>query len=160
MTLNGQAVSNFTFNPSNGNLNVMLNLIEGSNVVSITGTNPAGSDTEQTIIIYKRREVQTAQPPVVSFINPVLNPTEINQPTMNVRASVLYVTTSQQISVRVNGQQITNFVFNPSNNTLNFTANLVPGANTVTVRGTNNVGSDEKSPRQSSIVSRLWRCLR
>ena len=145
MTLNGANIAAFSFNSTSKAVSAQLSLNEGNNVVVITGTNQAGTDSKQTVLIRKRQQLR--QPPVVNFVNPVVNPTEVNQNQASILATVLHVDNKQNIVVRVNGIALnqSQFDFNSSSNMLAFTANLVEGANTVSVRGTNDVGMDEKS---------------
>lgn len=145
MTFNGNVFTSFSFNPQTNKLSAQLSLVEGTNVVSITGTNTAGTDTKQTVIVYKKPLL--LQPPVVNFVNPVNSPIEVTQPQASILATVLHVDNQQNITVRVNGQILpqTAFTFNTSNKMVSFTANLIEGANTISVRGTNEAGVDEKS---------------
>ena len=145
MTFNGVPFSGFNFNPQTSKLTAQLSLVEGNNVVSITGTNVAGVDTKQTVIVYKKPQLR--QPPVVNFVNPVQNPIEISQNQASVMATVLNVDTQQNITVSVNGQQLPlqAFSYSKTNNMTAFTANLIEGANVITVKGVNEVGMDQKS---------------
>jgi hypothetical protein len=140
MLLNGSNFTNFSFNPNNAMLNALIPLQEGSNIVKITGTNADGTDSKQTVIIYRKPIV--VLPPVVEFINPGINPFETNTASHNVIASVFNVTASNQINVNLNGQNITNFAFNPATHLVTFTAPLVQGTNTVIITGTNTAGVD------------------
>ena len=143
MLLNGASFTNFTFNANNSMLNATLPLQEGMNTVKVTGTNADGTDSKQTIIVYKKPVV--ILPPVVEFVNPGINPYQTNSSSHGVIASVFNVTTSNQINVNLNGQTITNFTFNPTTHLVTFTAPLIPGANTVTVTGSNSAGVDSKN---------------
>ena len=129
VTLNGQAINNFSFNASNGGVNVLLNLINGSNVITVKGTNNDGTDQKQTVIIY--RPVQTVQPPVVQFTVPNMDPFTTNTQNYTASISVLNVTAANQIFVIVNGQNTTNFSF--SNSVVTLPLNLIDGANTINV---------------------------
>jgi large repetitive protein len=140
---NGVSTSAFTYNATSDILNMSLNLIEGANVVSITGTNEAGTDTESTTLIYK--PVVLVQPPVVTYIDPSSSPLNVISPNYLISASVINVTTKNQIVVKLNGNNVTNFTFNPSTHLVDFPVNLIQGSNVISITGTNTAGSDTKS---------------
>ncbi|MGV3610418.1 MAG: Ig-like domain-containing protein [Fluviicola sp.] len=138
MTLNGSPVV-FTYNTSTRGIAATLNLVTGSNVVTTTGTNQYGSDTETATIIYQPQ--QTIQPPVVYFVNPNINPYEVNQNTFALTADVLNVQDAQHVSFKQNGTINNNFAYNAQ--TDKFTSNVIltPGQNVFEVIGTNAAGS-------------------
>lgn len=138
MTLNGNPVT-FTYNASTRGINATLNLITGSNIVTTTGTNQYGSDSETATIIYQPQ--QTIQPPVVYFVNPNINPYTVNQNTFALTADVLNVEDAQHVSFKQNGTINNNFAYNAQ--TDKFTSNviLIAGQNVFEVIGTNAAGS-------------------
>lgn len=140
ITLNGTAVTNFTFNPTSTMVSFSASLIEGANVIAITGTNTAGVDTENQTIVYTKPVVVLL--PVVTFVTPSLDPQTTNTQVYNVSATVTNVSSSNSINVKLNGSNITNFTFNPTTTMVTFTASLIEGANTVTIMGTNTAGTD------------------
>lgn len=140
VTLNGTAVTNFTFNPTSTMVSFSASLIEGANVIVITGTNTAGVDTENQTIVYTKPVV--VLPPVVTFVTPSLDPHTTNTQVYNVSATVTNVSSTNSINVKLNGSNITNFTFNPITTMVTFTASLIEGANTVTIMGTNTAGTD------------------
>lgn len=143
VTFNGQNLTNFTYTNSSNAVTAYLNLIEGSNIITVKGTNNDGTDSKQTVIIYRKPVVQ--QPPVVTFSAPASDPYITETATFNVSASVLNVANSSGITVNVNGVNTSSFTFNSSTTSLTFPLNLIEGANTVVITGTNAVGSDSKS---------------
>lgn len=143
MTLNGAAFTDFSFNASTSVLNAMLPLNVGPNNVKISATNSDGSDSKQTVILY--RKPLNVLPPVVAFITPPTNPYTTEDNTEDLVATVQNVGTKNDINVNVNGQNISNFNFNTSNGLLTFTSNLILGANTVSITGTNAAGTDSKT---------------
>lgn len=143
MYVNGQYFSNFTYNVNSKVLNATLNLMEGTNTVTVTASNKAGSDSKTATIIYKKPEAQ--QPPVVSFINPSVDPAYTNTPGYNVTAQVLNVDSKNDCEVRINGILTQNFTYNHSTKQVNFYTNLVEGANIIQVKGVNEVGQDSET---------------
>lgn len=138
---NGNNVSVFTF--GSNNLSFNLSLVEGANLITVTGTNTSGVDTKSTNIVYTK---PTTDPlPVVTFINPAISGTTVAQPTYEVRATVLNVVSSQDISIKANGLRVGKFDFSAATKVLTFSVGLTAGSNTVEVTGTNASGKDEKS---------------
>ncbi len=145
MTVNGQNYTNFTFNPTTTGLSTMLNLVVGSNVITVTGTNQYGTDSKTTTIIYQPSQVHIPTPPVVTILNPPYSPYNVTNSLFNLNSTVLHVTMQSQVSVIFNGQNISNFIFNPANQGVTASLNLVEGSNTVVVTGTNTDGTDSKT---------------
>jgi large repetitive protein len=146
LTINGENRSNFSFNSSNGTVSAAVQLMTGNNVIRLSGSNADGMDTKEVTIVY--RPTQTQQPPVVNFVNPSTSPTQVNQNTFELVASVSHVETQSGVKVTVNGVN-TNFTFNSGQ--VKLTLNLVEGANVVEVKGTNTAGTDSKT---STLVYR------
>ena len=138
---NGQNVNVFTFN--SGLLNFNLSLVQGANVLTVTGNNAAGSDSKTTTIFYQ--PVSTVVPPVVNFVYPSSNPLIVSSANYNVQASVLNVTSKNDITVRINGIETSNFTYSSSSKMVNFTTALVVGANSIEIKGTNSAGNDTKT---------------
>lgn len=143
VSLNGQYLTNFVYMASTSTLTANLNLVEGTNTVVVTGTNNDGTDSKQTIIIYKKPVV--ALPPVVTFTMPSSSPTTVSNPSYAVTASVLNVDNTSGINVNVNGINFTGFNFNSATKTVSFNLNLIEGVNVVVITGTNAVGVDSKT---------------
>jgi large repetitive protein len=116
------------------------NLIEGANSISITGSNTAGTDTEIQTINFQKPV--TILPPVVTFITPNIDPITSQTSSYNVSATVLNVGSVSGIQVKLNGINVTNFAFNSSSSLVSFPANLIEGANSISITGTNTAGTD------------------
>ena len=140
--LNGVSVP-FTYNVMTKQLSMPITLISGANVVSITATTSAGSDSKSTTIIYTA-PVVTSPAPIVTITYPTVNPLNITIATSTVYASVLNVTSSSQIAVTINGGTVP-FTYNASTKQLTLTASLVSGANVITIAAITSSGSDTKS---------------
>ena len=139
---NGATISNFTFNPRSDLFSANVTLVEGQNNFVLTGNNQYGTDTKTTIIIYKP---QLIPPPVVTFIQPSVNPTTFSSPNYNLTANVTNVTVKNDVQVNVNGTSRTDFNFNTNNGNVLLTLTLNPGTNTVQITGTNSAGADVES---------------
>lgn len=145
---NGSINNNFSYNTTTHRLISTVVLVPGQNVFEVIGTNQAGTAQATTVILYNR---VAPMPPVVTITNPSINPYETANQTFSLSATVLNVTTANQVNVTLNGQAITNFTFNPANGGVNVLLNLINGSNVVTVKGTNNDGTDQK---QTVIIYR------
>ncbi len=138
--LNGQNIP-FVFNPTTHQVTGNLLLIQGANTLQVAATNADGSDSKQTVLIY--RPVVVKVPPVVTITNPAVNPKEVTSATYAFESTVLNVTQQNQITVQLNGQNIP-FVFNPTTHQVTGNLSLIQGANTLQVAATNADGSDSK----------------
>ena len=143
VTLNGQNLTNFSYVNASNSVTANLNLGQGANVVTVTGTNSDGTDMKQTTIIYRPSQVQ--QPPVVTFTAPSTDPYTTQTAAYTVSATVLNVTAASGINVNVNGSNFTNFSFNAATQVVTFPITLIEGANLITITGTNTAGTDSEN---------------
>ena len=145
VTFNEKIFTDFSFTPSgNINFNANLNLNTGVNTFKIVGTNNAGMDLDETVIIYTREATDnTGYPPVVKIITPNTSPYTTTQTIEKVVAKVDHVKSKQQIDVKINGVSTTNFNFDPSTKRLQFNADLSLGTNTIIVSANNPYGNDQ-----------------
>ncbi len=141
--VNGANTSSFTYNSTTKLVDLNMNLNEGSNTVEITGTNSAGTDSKTRTIVYDKPVVIV--PPVVTFIDPASSPTNVTIASYNIRATVLNVAGTSDITVKVNGVNTNSFTYSSTTKIVTLTANLNQGSNTVEIKGTNAGGSDTKS---------------
>ena len=138
--LNGVIHPVFSYSTTTKILNSTLNLMEGVNTVTVTATNEVGSDSKTVQIIYEKPIEK--QPPVVTYIDPSIDPYMTSSPTKSIKATVLNVDSKAYIQVRINGFNTSAFSYNSASKEVNFTANLIEGANVIQIRGTNEVGTD------------------
>ncbi len=132
-------MSGFSFNPSTGTVTANLNLVEGSNVVSLTGNNADGTDSKQVTIVYTK--VVTVQPPVVYFTDPGTNPKTVNVASYTIRGKVLNVDGPLNVTFKKNNVNQTGFIYNPTSDDFVITLPLVQGQNVFELTGTNSAGS-------------------
>ncbi|MFL5763845.1 MAG: beta strand repeat-containing protein [Bacteroidia bacterium] len=145
VTINGVAYSGFIFNPSSHVLNISTNVAAGANTFVISATNSAGSDSKSITVIYNMPAA--TPPPVVTIVNPAVNPfTSVATP-LPINAVVNNVTAVGQISASVNGGFVPSGMmsFNPGTGALSFNSALIAGANTITIGATNVSGADSKT---------------
>lgn len=137
---NGINLNAFSYNLSSKVLNASLNLIEGTNTVTVTATNEAGSDSKTVQIIYKKPV--TEQPPIVDFVYPGVDPYYSNVSAINVQATALHVAKKSDLTVKINGNPTNSFSFNTTTKEILFHTNLIEGANILEIIGVNNAGMD------------------
>lgn len=140
-TQNGGKITSFIFNPGKNRFESNVTLQEGQNVFTLTGVNLDGSDSDQTIIIYKEEE--RIYPPVVNIVDPASSPHTVNQLNYIIRASIQNISSKNQLTVNFNNKPFTAYSFQPTGS-VNFTANvnLQPGVNTFRITGINEAGTD------------------
>jgi large repetitive protein len=141
--VNGVFVNSFTFNPSTNHFASTVMLVQGANVLEIVGSNSIGHASDLVTINYSRQE--TIAPPVVTILTPSVSPYNTASPVEIVNGTVLNVASANQINVNINGSTISNFNYDYSTKKISFSANLIAGANVVTITASNNAGIDSKT---------------
>lgn len=141
VTVNGQNVTNFTFNTTDKTISARLLLQKGNNTIVIKATNECGTTSETVSITYTPIETTQPTPPTVSFINPYQSNTTVSTATYNFVAVTTFITHVNQINVTLNGIKVTNFSFNPATQQITFNSSLVEGYNTAVVTVANNDGN-------------------
>lgn len=141
VSINGAQTSNFTFNTSTKRVQFTATLKVGANTVKVSANTAYGNDFDETQIIY-RSKVDNDLPPVVNILTPNVNPFTTDQFSESVTAKVENVTSKQQIEVRINGSQTSNFTYDAGTKRVQFTATLKEGANTVKVSASTAYGTD------------------
>jgi len=128
LKLNGNTVSNFTFN--NGNIQASVTLQEGLNTFVLVATNACGTVTETKTVIY------ACQLPTIVF-----NPTITRGSTLTYlfSATITNVPSQQGISFTLNNSPVTNYTY--LGGTIQSTLNLQNGANTISITATNACGT-------------------
>ncbi|MFT5820732.1 MAG: hypothetical protein ACI8ZM_001979 [Crocinitomix sp.] len=138
--LNGVNLNAFSYDGTAKVVNASLNLNEGTNTVTVTATNDVGSDSKTVEIIYRKPDA--AQPPIVDFVNPGMNPHYTSISSINIRATALHVASKAGLTIRVNGNPVSSYSFNTSTKEIYFSTALIVGANIVEITGVNEAGSD------------------
>jgi large repetitive protein len=141
VNVNGANVTAFTY--LNNAASFPVTLMEGANVITVTGTNTAGTASKSQTILF--RKPVTVQPPIVSFIDPAVNPAISYNPSYLVKARVRFVSAANQIILKINGQPSTSFTYVPSSELMEFTTGLVNGSNVIEITATNTAGSDAET---------------
>lgn len=143
LRINGNLTNNFTYSTSSELMNFNVSLIQGANIIEITGTNDHGQDIETTSIIYQ--QPNPVNPPIVNITNPLSSVYTTTQSTKEIGATVLNVGSAQDIQVTINGNNFNNFSYNHASKHVQFNMNLLEGNNEVVITATNSAGSDDDS---------------
>ncbi|MBU3659385.1 MAG: hypothetical protein FGM14_05935 [Flavobacteriales bacterium] len=134
LTQNGVAVTNFTFN--NGQLVFPTTLVNGINTFVVTASSSCGNASETFTINY-----QNCAAPVVTLSNPTNNST-VNTASLVFKSRIDNIAAKQNVSLKLNGIDITNFTYNATSKLVQSTLQLQPGMNVISIGAINNCGSD------------------
>ena len=135
LTLNGNNISNFSYNRLTRELSANITLKSGSNTIKVVATNDGGSDSDQVKVT-----LNTVSKPDVIITAPKTNSTTDKQ-IVNLKSIVKNITKKSDVRVMLNGKNVSSFNFSRGNVTATLT--LKSGKNTIKVKGTNTAGSDE-----------------
>lgn len=141
VTVNNIPNYSFDYNTATDRFRMTTLLQPGNNVIRIQATNACDQDAVVITVNYDQRR-NFGDPPMVQFNAPMQAREVTTEATYNVVARVTEVQRRNGISVQLNGNSITDFNFNPSNNTVRFVANLIEGENVIRIAGSNEYGTD------------------
>ncbi|HTA62306.1 MAG TPA: hypothetical protein VK835_07620 [Bacteroidia bacterium] len=144
VSINGNNIPQFNFNPTTKTVNFMADLLTGYNSIHISAANAAGIDAKSTVIDFK----PTGKPPRIDLFNPASSPYTTLQPSMIVNGYVYNVSSSSEIAVNYNGN-ILNFNYNSNTHEIDIPVNLLNGSNQLSITASNTFGNDVK---QLSLV--------
>lgn len=140
--INNVYSSNFSFNAATGQIDVPLNLVEGSNSIDILASNDFGRDSKNCFINYTIPK-QIGNAPIVTYLNPAQPGYITSNKSYIVKAKVLNVGGQNGISVYFNGTSVP-FEYNVTTKEVMFTANLIGGSNSISITANNKIGEDTK----------------
>jgi len=153
-TFNGRTISDFNFNRLNGEVTATLTLVEGSNVVRITGRNDAGTDEATANLRYN---AATAKP-TVTIVQPANN-SSVTTAATTLKATTQNVASKSEVSVLFNGRAVSNFSFDAGRQEVTASLTLEGGNNVVTVKVQNSGGNAEATtnvrfnpPKQPTVT--------
>ena len=133
---NGMSVLGFNFNSVNGQLQRLINLAPGSNIIRVEASNACGNAAEQITVI-----LNSCERPELSFINPSASGTTTNNSTLALKAQITGTVFGGQAQVYLNNNLVSNAQVNGNYITANLA--LTPGLNTIQVRFSNQCGMDQ-----------------
>lgn len=181
-TVNGQLMP---FDFYNGDLTISFPLVPGQNTVQIRAFNDTGRDIETALLIFRPTGGGTGvtppapphQPPAppkplpqpsppagkkpnVDFADPSTDPFYTQSANVQIRVRVEEVSDKNNIRMEVNGQNRSDFYFNPAKEEVTATLPVQTGNTEIRVRASNSYGTDEDKltivrtePQQPPVVT-------
>lgn len=140
LSLNGRAITNYSLNNATGSLTSSVVLVPGLNTFILTVNTTCGTDTETITINYSN-----CTAPVVNFVSPAANGTNVSNATFVLNATVQNSNNGQGITFNQNGNNITNYSFNNATGAFQSTVTLVAGLNTFVLSSLNACGTDAET---------------
>ncbi|CAG5087503.1 hypothetical protein [Parvicella tangerina] len=137
-TVNGSTVQH-SFNNASNTVSFTTSLLEGNNPVVITATNNCGSTTEDITVVFDK----PLPKPEVEITTPAQDPYTTSSSNVLVKANILNVSGQNAITMKVDGQEVTNFTYSYTSKVLTSNLTLDNGSHTVVISGTNSAGSDQ-----------------
>lgn len=138
-TVNGEEMP-FSFDASSEFFKTEVNLIEGGNIIKITGKNKVGKDDDDAMIIYEKEQLP---PPIVTITTPSSSPYNTKNRTEDIVATIQHISSKSDITFWVNGEKRGNFNFNGSTQKFAASVDLIGGGNIIEIEGKNTVGKDK-----------------
>ena len=118
--LNGQNIP-FVFNPTTHQVTGNLILIQGANTLQVAATNADGSDSKQTVLIY--RPAPPIQKPVITIKSPTTCPALLARGPQVVTGTITGVSNANQVTIVYNNTPVV-FTSTIANNTLTFSCTI------------------------------------
>lgn len=140
LSLNGRAITNYSLNNATGSLTSSVVLVPGLNTFILTVNTTCGTDTETITINYSN-----CTAPVVNFVTPASNGTNVSSPTFVLNATIQNSNNGQGITFNQNGNNVTNYSFNNATGAFQSTVTLVAGLNTFVLSSLNACGTDAET---------------
>jgi hypothetical protein len=136
MIHNGMSVLGFNYNSINGQLQRLINLSPGSNIIRVEVTNACGTTAEQITVV-----LNNCERPGLTFINPSAAGSTTNTGTLPLKVQITGTLVGGQAQVYLNNFQVSNVQVN--GNYLLSSLQLAPGLNSIQVKFTNGCGTDQ-----------------
>ena len=145
---NGVLLNNISFNPTTRILQSNVTLQPGQNTFTVSLTNNCGSTSSSTSVTY-----ENCIKPKITSTNPITN-TVVSLPALRLKATIDNITSKENITVTLNGRQVSTTTYNTTTKTVDISLQLSSGTNTIIISATNNCGSDSES-----IIINLDDCI-
>jgi deoxycytidylate deaminase len=139
--LNGVSHTNFVYNSSTQEVQFNTPLAPGINTVTISASNSGGADSKNLTVVY----TPAPNKPVVVFQNPNTTPFVTASANISLLASVSNVNSQNDILLKFNGMNRTDFTYNAASHQVQFNPALSAGNNYIFLSASNSSGTDVKS---------------
>ena len=145
---NGVLLNNISYNPTTRILQSNVTLQPGLNTFTVSLTNNCGSTSSSTSVSY-----ENCIKPKITSTNPITN-SVVSLPALRLKATIDNITSKENITVTLNGRQVSTTTYNSTTKTADISLQLSSGTNTIIISATNNCGSDNES-----IIINLNDCI-
>ena len=136
MIHNGMSVLGFNYNSINGQLQRLINLSPGNNIIRVEVTNACGTTAEQITVV-----LNNCERPQLTILNPSAAGTTTNLGTLAFQAKVNGTIQGGQAQLFLNNQLMPTPTL--SGNLILASLPLAPGLNSIQVKFTNGCGTDQ-----------------
>ena len=145
---NGVLLNNISYNPTTRILQSNVTLQPGLNTFTVSLTNNCGSTSSSTTVSY-----ENCIKPKITSTNPITN-TVVSLSALRLKAIIDNITSKENITVTLNGRQVSTTTYNSTTKTADISLQLSSGTNTIIISATNNCGSDNET-----IIINLNDCI-
>ena len=145
---NGVLLNNISYNPTTHILQSNVTLQPGLNTFTVSLTNNCGSTSSSTSVTYENCII-----PRITSTNPITN-TVVSLPALRLKATIDNITSKENITVKINGRQVSTISYNTTTKTADISLQLSTGTNTIIISANNNCGSDSET-----IIINLDDCI-
>jgi len=145
---NGVLLNNISYYPTTRILQANVTLRPGLNTFTVSLTNNCGSTSSSTTVNY-----ENCIKPKITSTNPITN-TVVSLPALRLKATIDNITSKENITVTLNGRQVSTTTYNTTTKTADISLQLSSGTNTIIISATNNCGSDNET-----IIINLNDCI-
>lgn len=139
---NNNQIKNYNFNTLTKQLVFNATLNEGVNNITISAQNNFGSDSESSVIKYKKPELIALPKVTIDYPSVALYNTD--KEAILISGKIYNVSSASNASANFNNKPAKYFDFNPGSKAFQSELTLVPGSNTFTVNANNASGSDSE----------------
>lgn len=140
--VNGAEVKQFNFNPRTKIFTSEISLNLGSNIFQISASNKDGQDSGIGVVNFA--PIQNP-PPIVTIQNPADSPSETNQSSQKISATIKHVQNKKNITFKVNGIIFKDFTYDQNSQRFESEIELEKGNNFVEIIAENDMGTDRKN---------------
>jgi len=140
--LNGKHHTNYDFNPTTQVFQSTIRLEPGTNTIRIKASNRAGTDEDQKTVEGCNTQTDEEELPEVEITRPRRNNQTVSQASLNVVADVLNISSKNDITFKLNGQNILSFDYNKNTKVVSSNVTLSEGKNTIFIEVENQDGKD------------------
>jgi hypothetical protein len=145
---NGVLLNNISYNSTTRILQANVTLQPGLNTFTVSLTNNCGSTSSSTTVSY-----ENCIKPKITSTNPITN-TVVSLSALRLKAIIDNITSKENITVTLNGRQVSTTTYNTITKTADISLQLSSGTNTIIISATNNCGSDNET-----IIINLNDCI-